>query len=80
MSEEPYITVNGKRVEITDLQIDGKPSTPIDPGWSKRFNEAMRRATQKVVVEFDIPPQTACDFAPSGPVVDGSIEPEEQAE
>ena len=77
MSEEPYITVNGKRVELTDLQVDGKPSTPIDPAWSKRFHEAVRKATQKIVVEFDIPPQMVCDFAPSGPVVEGSIEPEE---
>lgn len=82
-NDNGYIIVDGKQIEVFNVQMDYEPLPPA-PDATKQFNEAMRRARQKVVVDFGISAphvgvQHDGQIVPTGPVVEGSVEKEEQA-
>lgn len=72
------IMINGSPLEVFDMHIDSRPLTNPDINASRRFNEAMRSARQKIRIEirieFNAPAQD--EFIPTGPIVKGSITPD----
>jgi hypothetical protein len=75
------ITINGQPIEVS-VQMDNKPlgSSGFTADAFARF---MQEARKEIVLAFGVPPsmvgvQGAGQFAPTGPVVEGSIEPEQE--
>lgn len=70
------LNISGRQI---NLQIDWRPTQEIGPDTTERFNEALEKMRQKIVLDFSIPSQEVgvCregEYIPTGPVVEGSIE------